>query len=94
MKGMKVLQRVIHEMRPGGWLRKCWRGFNARSSQKKLRLCESLQFGDRRFIALIECEGQRYMIAGTAGSISLLRELPDAGADSCATQLIALRSKA
>jgi flagellar biogenesis protein FliO len=44
--------------------------------QRQLRLCETLGLGERRFLAVVEFEQQRFLIAGTASSVALLAELP------------------
>lgn len=47
----------------------------ARRSPKRLRLCESLPLGDRRFVAVLEFEGTRFLLGGTANSLVLLSRL-------------------
>ncbi|HEV2469744.1 MAG TPA: flagellar biosynthetic protein FliO [Candidatus Sulfotelmatobacter sp.] len=42
---------------------------------RRLRLCETLPLGDRRFVAVIEFEEMRYLIGGTSSSLSLLAQL-------------------
>jgi flagellar biogenesis protein FliO len=45
------------------------------SARKTLRLCENLALGDKRFVAVIQVENERFLIGGAAGSISLLTRL-------------------
>jgi flagellar biogenesis protein FliO len=47
---------------------------------RRLKLCETLSLGDKRLIALVECENRRFLIAATGQNISLLETLtvPDA----------------
>jgi len=40
-----------------------------------LRLCESLSLGEKRMLAIIECDHQRFLLAATPQSISLLQSL-------------------
>lgn len=40
---------------------------------RSLRVCETLSLGDKRIVALIECENQRFLVAATAQTISLLQ---------------------
>lgn len=40
-----------------------------------LRLCESLSLGDKRILAIVECDRQRFLLAATPQSISLLQTL-------------------
>ena len=43
--------------------------------RRDLRVCESLSLGNRNFLAVVGYQNQRFLIAGTAGSISLIAEL-------------------
>ena len=62
-----------------------------RASQRaprRLRLCESLPLGERRFVAVVEFEQSRFLVGGTSGSLVLLARLennaegiPSPGAD-------------
>jgi hypothetical protein len=44
----------------------------------RLRLCESLSLGEKRFVAVIQYEGQQFLIGGGASSLSLLARLGEA----------------
>jgi flagellar biogenesis protein FliO len=46
--------------------------FNRR---RGLRLCESLSLGNKRLVAVVECDDQRFLVGVTAESISLLQSL-------------------
>lgn len=48
---------------------------------RRLRLRETLSLGDRRMVAILECDGKQFLLAASAQSISLLAPLdrPDAG---------------
>jgi flagellar biogenesis protein FliO len=48
------------------------------SSVRRLHLCESLSLGDRRFVAVVEFEGARFLLGGTPASLALLARLEDA----------------
>jgi flagellar biogenesis protein FliO len=55
-----------------------------RRPPRRLRLCESLALGERRFVAVIEFEQARFLVGGTASSLVLLARLGEAGeAESC-----------
>jgi len=41
-----------------------------------MRLCETLSLGERRFLAVVVVEEQRYLVGGAGNSISLLAQLP------------------
>ena len=46
---------------------------------RRLRLCESLPLGERRFVAVVEFEASRFLVGGTPSSLVLLSRLSDAG---------------
>jgi flagellar biogenesis protein FliO len=50
-----------------------------RRAPKRLRLCESLALGERRFVAVVEFEAERFLVGGTPSSLVLLSRLADAG---------------
>lgn len=43
-----------------------------RRKERALHLCETLALGERRFLALVQCEGRKYLIGTTSSSVSLL----------------------
>jgi flagellar biogenesis protein FliO len=59
-----------------------WRGALrfGRRRPKRLRLCESLPLGDRRFVAVVEFDAARFLVGGTPSSLVLLSRLADVGA--------------
>ena len=44
---------------------------------RRLRLCETLSLGEKRFIAVIEYDRKKFLLAGTPQNISLLQRLDD-----------------
>jgi len=44
---------------------------------KRLRVCETLSLGDRRFLAVIEFDRQEFLLAGSGNSLSLLARLQE-----------------
>ena len=46
---------------------------------KRLRLCESLPLGERRFVAVVEFDSARFLVGGTPSALVLLSRLADAG---------------
>jgi flagellar biogenesis protein FliO len=46
---------------------------------RRLRLCESLGLGDRRFVAVVEFDERRFLVGGTSSSLVLLARLEDDG---------------
>jgi len=43
--------------------------------QRRLRLCENLQLGDRRFLSVVEFGQQQFLVGGTANSLAMLAVL-------------------
>lgn len=44
--------------------------------ENQMRLCETLSLGDRRFLALVLVEQQKYLVGGAPNSVALLAKLP------------------
>lgn len=42
---------------------------------RRLRLCETLALGEKRFVAVIEFDGQQFLVGGAAASVNLLARL-------------------
>ena len=63
-------------------------GFGARlraglaTRPRSLTLRESLSLGDRRFVALIECDGQRFLVGGGNQTVQLIARMNTAGANA------------
>ncbi len=53
-----------------------WLG-RARRGERQLQLCESLSLGEHRFVAVIRCQQQRFLVGGTGHSMALLAALPE-----------------
>jgi flagellar biogenesis protein FliO len=45
--------------------------------ERRLRLCETLSLGEKRFIAVVEYGKQKFLLAGTPQNISLLQSLDE-----------------
>lgn len=43
--------------------------------KKQLRVCETVSLGEKRFVAVVQIEGQKFLIGGGATGVSLLAEL-------------------
>jgi len=52
-----------------------------RRAPRRLRLCESLALGERRFVAVIEYGQTRFLLGGTGSSLTVLARLADAAAE-------------
>jgi hypothetical protein len=69
----------------GSVLASCRRAFaglrqklERRSTPRKLRLCESLSLGEKRFLAVVQFETQQFLVGGGGNNVSLLARLGDA----------------
>ncbi len=59
------------------WVR---RNLVSRQSRKRLRVCESVSLGEKRFVAVIEVDGEQFLVGGASSSVSTLARLaPAAG---------------
>jgi len=58
-------------------LRACWKRLRqwGRRAPRRLRLCDSLPLGERRFVAVVEFESSRFLLGGTTSSLVLLARL-------------------
>jgi flagellar protein FliO/FliZ len=55
------------------WMRKKYK----LTATKRLRLAETLNLGEKRFVALVSVEGREFLIGGGATGVSLLAQLGD-----------------
>ncbi len=49
--------------------------FLPKRTPRTLHLRERLQLGDRQYVALIECDGQRFLIGASTQSLNLIANL-------------------
>lgn len=60
-----------------------WQGLLDRTAEltrrtpRSLLLRETLNLGEKRFVAVIECDGRRFLIGAAGQSVSLLAALPE-----------------
>lgn len=66
-----LLQSQSLLRRAWNWLQKQ----HAFSAKKQLRVCETVSLGEKRFVAVIQIESQKFLIGGGASGVSLLAEL-------------------
>jgi flagellar biogenesis protein FliO len=66
------------------WRSVIWRSLSlvcrAGSKRKTLSVRETAALGDRRFVSVIQFERQRFLIASSPSSVTLLAQLPDESA--------------
>src|SRR5581483_10243998 len=52
-----------------------------RRPARRLRLCETVSLGEKRFVAVLRFERHQFLVGGTANSIALLARLGQARCD-------------
>jgi flagellar biogenesis protein FliO len=68
----------------GAWWQQIVRRF--RRPPRRLRLCETLPLGDRRFVAVVEFEQARFLVGGTSAALVLLARLAPSEATEQASE--------
>lgn len=62
-----------------GLLSRFWRWLQARrtdrSSDKRLRVAETVSLGEKRFVAVVQVDGRHFLLAGGPANIALLAQL-------------------
>jgi flagellar biogenesis protein FliO len=58
--------------RAWGWIRKQQ---EARSSSKRLQVAATVSLGEKRFVAVIQVDGQEFLVGGGATNVTLLAQL-------------------
>ncbi len=53
------------------------KSFSVQRTQKQLRVCESVSLGEKRFVAVIQVDQERFLIGGAANSIAMLTRLQE-----------------
>ncbi len=66
-------------LRSGLWSRiaQALSAIRVRKAPRQLRVCESVSLGEKRIVAVIQYEGQRFLVGGGAGAVNLLARLGD-----------------
>ena len=62
------------------WFSQIWQALprlRVRKATRRLRLCESLSLGEKRLLAVVEYEQQRFLVGGGAQSVNLLARLDE-----------------
>jgi len=61
------------------WLSQTWnwalKHVRSRPSTKRLRVCESVSLGEKRFVAVIEVDGEQFLVGGASSSVATLARL-------------------
>ena len=48
-----------------------------KQARKNLKVCENVSLGEKRFVAVIQVDEERFLIGGSSGSVSLLTRLQE-----------------
>jgi len=59
-----------------GFLRWTQRAMRSRKT-RRLRVCETLSLGERRFLAVIEFDSQEFLVGGTGSSLTLMARMQE-----------------
>jgi len=74
-----MASRHVAEKQSSSWRQRAaaWLDFGRwrRRAPRRLRLCENLALGDRRFVSVIEFEEQKFLVGGTENSLAMLAVL-------------------
>jgi Flagellar biosynthesis protein, FliO len=61
------------------WMTGAWKftrtQLASRQSRKRLRVCESVSLGEKRFVAVIEVDGEQFLVGGASSSVATLARL-------------------
>lgn len=81
-EGSLIERPQSREMRWGTilrWMTGAWKFMQkqlaSRQSRKRLRVCESVSLGEKRFVAVIEVDGEQFLVGGASGSVTTLAHL-------------------
>ena len=63
-------------------LQKIWQGvlsvMTGQTGKKRMRVCESVSLGDKRFVAIVRVDSQNFLLGGSSANVSLLAKLSEA----------------
>lgn len=57
------------------WLCSLWCHVRTERKPRRMRVCESLSLGEKRFVAVVQFETQQFLIGGGPASVNLLARL-------------------
>jgi len=84
---------MLHRAPPELWslARTWWRRVLelSRRPPRRLRLAEHLSLGERRFVAVVEFDGSRFLVGGTSASLVLLAQLSPSPPDDPDSRVLA-----
>ena len=66
------------------WLAQVWNALKwilqrakAQQARKNLRVCETVSLGEKRFVAVVQVDEERFLIGGSSSAVSLLTRLQE-----------------
>jgi len=76
-------QPVIHFLKSlSSFLTEKWnwaqQKFKSHQVRKRLRVCETVSLGEKRFVAVIQVDGEQFLVGGSSSSVSTLAHLEPA----------------
>jgi flagellar biogenesis protein FliO len=60
-----------------GALRWIMQRVKVQPTRKNLRICENISLGEKRFVAVVQVDQERFLIGGSSSSVSLLTRLQE-----------------
>jgi flagellar biogenesis protein FliO len=70
-----VLGRMKHESTASALIARVLKRFSSARPLRHLRLAETVSLGEKRFVAVVQFERERFLIGGTANAVALLATL-------------------
>lgn len=68
-RGLTRLRQMLTSLRQHG------QGLLVRSGSRRLRLAETVSLGDKRFVSILEANGEQFLLGGTSSQMVLLAKL-------------------
>jgi Flagellar biosynthesis protein, FliO len=67
------LKTVLHELAAAwNWT---WQQLKSRQTRKRLRVCETVSLGEKRLVALVEIDGEQFLLGGASGALTTIARL-------------------
>jgi Flagellar biosynthesis protein, FliO len=57
------------------WLTRCSRGVLVRGVSRRLKVAETVSLGEKRFISILQVDGEQFLVGGSASNVVLLARL-------------------
>jgi len=80
------LKQTLAELAQRAWQTLCRAAKSQAAKKKHLRVCENVSLGDKRFVALVQVDEQRFLIGGGVNSVAMLARLSETAASSLDNQ--------